>query len=156
MVATGHTRFVPVKHFSFQSAFHRGNGCYGSPQIKRVVLDDFQSAFHRGNGCYRVINSGIISSMYFQSAFHRGNGCYLSSMVYCPNSNPFFQSAFHRGNGCYCGCASRSAKSRFLSVRFSSRQWLLLNHSMPNGVQHVSFSPLFIAAMVATVVLGRM
>ena len=61
--STGHTRFVPVKHFSFQSAFHRGNGCYGSPQIKRVVLDDFQSAFHRGNGCYKNMTRSVVGNL---------------------------------------------------------------------------------------------
>ena len=36
----------------FQSPFHRGNGCYPTPQCQTCALFDFQSPFHRGNGCY--------------------------------------------------------------------------------------------------------
>ena len=71
-------------HHCFQSAFHRGNGCYDRlmnrrasnsqrihcrlsvrfssrqwllpsdiARLSEIVIKDFQSAFHRGNGCYR-------------------------------------------------------------------------------------------------------
>ena len=39
----------------FQSAFHRGNGCYEISNLKHLRLKAFQSAFHRGNGCYTAI-----------------------------------------------------------------------------------------------------
>ena len=37
---------------SFQSPFHRGNGCYSNAVTNAKIADDFQSPFHRGNGCY--------------------------------------------------------------------------------------------------------
>ena len=42
----------------------------------------FQSAFHRGNGCYLVMVNAEASQLncLFQSAFHRGNGCYIAAI----------------------------------------------------------------------------
>ena len=66
-----------------------------------------------------------------------------------------FQSAFHRGNGCYTiiGWVYHKCKL-WLSVRFSSRQWLL--RKLVGAVilsRRATFSPLFIAAMVATCIM---
>ena len=60
----------------------------------------------------------------FQSPFHRGNGCYTDG--YDTILECYFQSAFHRGNGCYY---------KFRCMTDSTM---------------AAFSPLFIAAMVAT------
>ena len=71
------------------------------------------------------------------------------------NSTPLsmsirFQSAFHRGNGCYPDHTLIKPGLLNLSVRFSSRQWLLLMSPFWSDNPHLAFSPLFIAAMVAT------
>ena len=109
----------------------------------------FQSPFHRGNGCYSASGSGnnVIAS--FQSPFHRGNGCYTTKAE-AVGLIPGFQSPFHRGNGCYC----RARFIRFclviLSVPFSSGQWLLQLARKAAHKRESTFSPLFIGAMVAT------
>ena len=61
----------------------------------------FQSAFHRGNGCYEGANNAFMKTFSFQSAFHRGNGCYTALKMLRAYKTLDFQSAFHRGNGCY-------------------------------------------------------
>ena len=126
MVATAHLLFYQQTFQVFQSAFHRGNGCYNNvPFVEYWKIGIFQSAFHRGNGCYQAQALQKLLKDVFQSAFHRGNGCYNVNLT------------LHNG-------------IQLLSVRFSSRQWLLL---VKNGEQELSqsaFSPLFIGAMVAT------
>ena len=168
----------------FQSAFHRGNGCYfgklpntvyeyvlglsvrfssrqwllrlltgkesniaylrksfsplfiaamvATPKAEivfgKLARLFFQSAFHRGNGCYSTLPAGLsLAAATFQSAFHRGNGCYPAKVLHV-NLLGIFQSAFHRGNGCYgrWDSTDTTSVSEQLSVRFSSRQWLLL------------------------------
>ena len=85
----------------------------------------------------------------FQSAFHRGNGCYRSETP--SHTHQYnFQSAFHRGNGCYQAYLDLGLVKKPLSVRFSSRQWLLPHVGRISRQPHRPFSPLFIAAMVAT------
>ena len=50
-------------------------------RFDRSAQTGFQSAFHRGNGCYfSAVPSGTKISPAFQSAFHRGNGCYLMAI----------------------------------------------------------------------------
>ena len=67
------------------------------------------------------------SILCFQSPFHRGNGCYNA-----PEDEMWglhtFQSAFHRGNGCY-----------------------QFDGTIGDSIDIMTFSPLFIAAMVATI-----
>ena len=121
---------------SFQSPFHRGNGCYGCEETSWVPgsLLSFQSPFHRGNGCYNSMPATSVGVLGLSVPFSsgqwllQGNGKHLSisGMIH-------FQSPFHRGNGCY------SELHYQLSVSLTSGQWLL--------------SPLFIGAMVATHVL---
>ena len=112
--------------------------------------------------------------MNFQSPFHRGNGCYENIFKYdgCSSVSfsPLFIGAMVATN--YHQRYHRS--SRQLSVPFSSGQWLLRTHysfsevqsdfqspfHRGNGCYHPSwqrrrserltFSPLFIGAMVAT------
>ena len=67
--------------------------------------------------------------MDFQSAFHRGNGCYSDDCTMKTALESHFQSAFHRGNGCYPLPQPVSRHRLELSVRFSSRQWLLRGHN---------------------------
>ena len=66
-----------------------------------------------------------------------------------------FQSPFHRGNGCYLEpIVVPEDIVQFLSVPFSSGQWLL-HPDAKNGKSGLhSFSPLFIGAMVATTLYG--
>ena len=66
MVATVGAHNQTFPKVTFQSAFHRGNGCYShmggafSPLFIAAMVATshmpvngvFQSAFHRGNGCY--------------------------------------------------------------------------------------------------------
>ena len=61
-----------------------------------------------------------------------------------------FQSPFHRGNGCYFTLEQRLRCSCYLSVPFSSGQWLLLKPITRLPFTKGTFSPLFIGAMVAT------
>ena len=125
---------------SFQSPFHRGNGCYyicwrnaalplhlsvpfssGQRLLHRTcrrnpLHPNFQSPFHRGNGCYRA-SACCASRRSFQSPFHRGNGCYISASP-SMDCNSRFQSPFHRGNGAtQAGIVFDAVASR-LSVPF--------------------------------------
>ena len=84
----------------FQSAFHRGIGCYFHLESLGFLSTAFQSAFHRGIGCYSFNYFTSSSHLDFQSAFHRGIGCYPRRDT--PTMQRLiFQSAFHRGIGCY-------------------------------------------------------
>ena len=92
----------------FQSAFHRGNGCYTTlifPSIQTVMT--FSPLFiaamvatvynEDGSLVYRAFSPLFIAAMVatkrvygrrkrgigFQSAFHRGNGCYFESQTGC-------------------------------------------------------------------------
>ena len=114
--------------FPFQSAFHRGSGCYRRNRIYEVPYVTFQSAFHRGNGCYRICYARVVlilspspwdllsPSLSTQLiAFHRGNGCYRICyarvvLILSPSPwdllSPSLSTqliAFHRGSGCYRG-----------------------------------------------------
>ena len=142
----------------FQSAFHRGSGCYTGWLLNITTPGDFQSAFHRGSGCYKVVPWGLADDQFFQSAFHRGSGCY-KVVPWGLADDQFFQSAFHRGSGCYRN-SNRNRRIEYetfsplfiaavvvtqqpmrhvvisnLSVRFSSRQWLL---RVKDGVVYLS------------------
>ena len=91
----------------------------------------------------------------FQSAFHRGNGCYDSSseqlsQLLWPFS-PLFIAAMVATGARFVG----TPIVRLLSVRFSSRQWLLLHRDKGTRRHYRPFSPLFIAAMVATTTVPR-
>ena len=101
MVATQYLKQYRQALSFFQSAFHRGNGCYNQSKVKRELCFIFQSAFHRGNGCYNII---ILSAKSGIAAF---SPLFIAAMV-----------------------ATINQKS--------------------SGNFALSFSPLFIAAMVAT------
>ena len=114
----------PTLIFTFQSPFHRGNGCYLDAAIKNIALSGFQSPFHRGNGCYAVkkriddikkafspLFIGAMVATHDYSAhghlrvrlsvpFSSGQWLLLND-VESGILNRDFQSPFHRGNGCY-------------------------------------------------------
>ena len=91
------------------------------------------------------------TSVLFQSPFHRGNGCYSLYFEHIKPYSVCFQSPFHRGNGCYYKMSRRRwATTWRLSVPFSSGQWLLLQTVLRACANCLTFSPLFIGAMVAT------
>ena len=150
MVATIVVR-VDAKTFRhFQSAFHRGNGCYMPRQIRRrarrlsvrfssrqwllhlselmdmVQPKYFQSAFHRGNGCYYGARTGKRRLLLLSVRFSSRQWLLLGHYLRVPDHMIAFQSAFHRGNGCYNFRQRAHQHHCGLSVRFSSRQWLLL------------------------------
>ena len=116
---------------NFQSAFHRGIGCYTTSYSRREGPEkDFQSAFHRGIGCYTLEGTRRKSqTRLFQSAFHRGIGCYFPHLTGSV-IGVYFQSAFHRGIGCYFVIILQSECYGELSVRFSSRHRLLPRKSI--------------------------
>ena len=76
VVVTHRTGAHRDKRHTFQSAFHRGSGCYGYEGRGNQETRSFQSAFHRGSGCYLFSQRCIFQLDTFQSAFHRGSGCY--------------------------------------------------------------------------------
>ena len=176
MVVTNANRACSSFKCSFQSPFHRGNGCNSKRGYQSVPLSStfsplfigamvvtarcgnacggqkfFQSPFHRGNGCnlikkvragrkYYTFSPLFIGAMVvtvdgvtstrtnavFQSPFHRGNGCNTRPTGPDTRRLSFFQSPFHRGNGCN------------------------RNEHLSQSVDRLSFSPLFIGAMVVT------
>ena len=85
----------------------------------------------------------------FQSAFHRGNGCYSPYEI----NRDFFDDLSVRFSSRQWLLPFRQCHGVIewdLSVRFSSRQWLLPVHQIALAHNLYPFSPLFIAAMVAT------
>ena len=117
--------------------------------LSHLATPDFQSAFHRGNGCYRIqMGSRYTPTLSVRFSSRQWLLPFLA--VFVPLAPALFQSAFHRGNGCYKGRMAAPHNLDGLSVRFSSRQWLLPTiHAQIKDIE-VTFSPLFIAAMVAT------
>ena len=109
---------------------------------------DFQSAFHRGNGCYFVFGKAKPHIISFQSAFHRGNGCYSKYIWHSPRAGPFsplFIAAMVATTTKYPQRLTRKAFSPlFIAAMVATILWNLAEFGLP------SFSPLFIAAMVAT------
>ena len=138
----------------FQSAFHRGNGCYFEyPSRRNDGSYSFSPLFIAAmvatlNILAVVMTAHILSVRFssrqwlllgmckgellyfndFQSAFHRGNGCYISTLRLLGDRwtpfSPLFIAAM---------VATRDVQRRVvilqrLSVRFSSRQWLLHIH----------------------------
>ena len=67
--------------------------------------------------------------------------------------NTDFQSAFHRGTHCYTSFVEHLNTRKKLSVRFSSRHSLLLLGLQNLHLEVLTFSPLFIAALTATLFL---
>ena len=136
---------------AFQSPFHRGNGCYRVLILLQSVSLSLSVPFSSGQWLLqytkRIVGELINLSVPFSS------GQWL--LRYCAHLYilliPIFQSPFHRGNGCYfCMMIHEFGLERILSVPFSSGQWLLLYVSTSTKSGILSFSPLFIGAMVAT------
>ena len=141
----------------------------------KTYFERFQSPFHRGNGCY--LTKARITTKSTKTFSPLFIGAMVATWKGHPDSldNVHFQSPFHRGNGCYYLIKQYERMFAQLSVRFSSRQWLLLlsyisghrvrqlsvrfssaamvatrKRGTPSGHVTFLFSPLFIAAMVAT------
>ena len=133
MVATniGALDDMRSENFYFQSAFHRGNGCYYISVSNDIRTNmNFQSPFHRGNGCYSGDTDTSCHLIDLSVPFSSGQWLLRNLFSFFIGAMVAFSPAFRRGNGCY----SRTG------------QWLLLYYS-----QHWHpFSPLFIGAMVAT------
>ena len=108
----------------FQSAFHRGNGCYVIDRLEKLTGSDFQSAFHRGNGCY---TNGSITDKFqvvtFSPLFIAALTATVVRSAYKVQSK-YFQSAFHRGIECYRICYAR------VVLILSPSPWDLLSPSL--------------------------
>ena len=110
---------------------------------------NFQSPFRRGNGCYGLNSDGKLSYPNLSVPFSSGQWLLptTSTMASCTKG---FQSPFRRGNGCYGLNSDGKLSYPNLSVPFSSGQWLLLNKLHSQFLNAITFSPLFVGAMVAT------
>ena len=138
---------------NFQSAFHRGNGCYQS-FMQHQTLETFSPLFI---GAMVATNNAYLSVRFSSRqwlllhAFIVVSGQTHGFILHFATGHNF-QSAFHRGNGCYEVMRLRAIRyTHSLSVPFSSGQWLLLSSQfLRSSIATWSFSPLFIGAMVAT------
>ena len=110
----------------------------------------FQSAFHRGNGCYR---GGVKCQSRQPRAF---SPLFIAAMVATrlfgrtPSVTNTFSPLFIAAMVATVVALNVSPGNRALTVRFSSRQWLLPGQRDAPHFHVQPFSPLFIAAMVAT------
>ena len=159
---------------SFQSPFHRGNGCN---RVSKLILSsgsDFQSPFHRGNGCNKSMPHRKSLEGIFQSPFHRGNGCNWRSSRFrwrrCSTFSPLFigvtvvtistdcgsgisiafQSPFHRGNGCNTLPAGVTFTASTFQSPFHRGNGCNRSRRSLLGNTRSSFSPLFIGVTVVT------
>ena len=95
---------------NFQSAFHRGNGCYQAQAIESIALArklsvrfssrqwlllcagrcgrSLRLSPSSGHGLLRYSSPPVLRGYAFQSAFHRGNGCYYSADFRSPTTPP--------------------------------------------------------------------
>ena len=100
MVATMAYARIPDDRCVFQSAFHRGNGCYYSAPTAGRQVRTFSPLF-----------VGAMVATYDNTTLK----LWLDT----------FQSPFRRGNGCYNRAITHWRACGILSVPFSSGQWLL-------------------------------
>ena len=177
MVATIKALTFRGEAYSFQSPFHRGNGCYATTRrITRGKTPSFSPLFI-GAMVATGINGGAVS---IQDTF---SPLFIGAMVATPTpragfgssgilSVPFssgqwllqtiyggdtavdahFQSPFHRGNGCYVELQTYvyTQRASFSPLFIGAMVATVTLCLILSGCE--SFSPLFIGAMVATVV----
>ena len=146
----GRRHAIANKVISFQSPFHRGNGCYTwregltlpphysfSPLFIGAMVATLISPVRMPAGLRPFsplfIGAMVATLQYQQLPYHLRLSVPFSSgqwllqwkFIIVNHQTIFFQSPFHRGNGCYRIPQFRAVGTGRLSVPFSSGQWLL-------------------------------
>ena len=150
MVATNAQSAKGITYYVFQSAFHRGNGCYNLPQPHLVIDLHLSVRFSSRQWLLLIVpNLDRRPDRSFSPLF-------IAAMVATnaetntPAARKSFSPLFIAAMVATNDFIETLVTIKALSVRFSSRQWLLLDVPYVDTLVLDAFSPLFIAAMVAT------